>query len=136
MALPNVTINLENGNLGRIAQSDDGVAGLILTGAAVSDKLALNEVYLINSSRDIARLGITAENNPLAHKELTAFYTETGDGAELYLLVVSEATLLSQMCSIEEGSPPKAASAWSASTVCRPTSTAPTPPIRASTRMP
>ena len=99
MALPNVTINLENGNLGRIAQSDDGVAGLILTGAAVSDKLALNEVYLINSSRDIARLGITAENNPLAHKELTAFYTETGDGAELYLLVVSEATLLSQMCS-------------------------------------
>ena len=46
MALPNVTINLENGNLGRIAQSDDGVAGLILTGAAVSDKLALNEVYL------------------------------------------------------------------------------------------
>lgn len=44
MALPNVTINLENGNLGRIAQSDDGVAGLILTGAAVSDKLALNEV--------------------------------------------------------------------------------------------
>ena len=107
MALPNVTINLENGNLGRIAQSDDGVAGLILTGAAVSDKLALNEVYLINSSRDIARLGITAENNPLAHKELTAFYTETGDGAELYLLVVSEATLLSQMCSIEEGSPLK-----------------------------
>lgn len=78
MALPNVTINLENGNLGRIAQSDDGVAGLILTGAAVSDKLALNEVYLINSSRDIARLGITAENNPLAHKELTALLY--GDG--------------------------------------------------------
>ena len=49
MALPNVTINLENGNLGRIAQSDDGGAGLILTGAAVSDKLALSEVYLINS---------------------------------------------------------------------------------------
>lgn len=107
MALPNVTIKLENGNLGRVAQSDDGVAGLILTGAAVADKLALNEVYLINSSRDIARLGITAENNPLAHKELTAFYTETGDGAELYLLVVSEATLLSQMCSLEEGSPLK-----------------------------
>lgn len=51
MALPNVTINLENGNLGRIAQSDDGVAGLILTGAAVSDKLALNEVYLIKIGR-------------------------------------------------------------------------------------
>ena len=73
MALPNVTINLEDGNLGRIAQSDDGVAGLILTGAAVAGKLELNRVYLINSTRDIAKLGITAENNPLAHKDLTAF---------------------------------------------------------------
>ena len=105
MALPNVTINLENGNLGRIAQSDDGVAGLILTGAAVAGKLELNRVYLINSTRDIAKLGITAENNPLAHKDLTAFITETGDGAELYLLVMAQATLLSQMCSIEDGSP-------------------------------
>lgn len=105
MALPNVTINLENGNLGRVAQSDDGVAGLILTGTAVADKLELNRVYLINSSRDIARLGITAENNPLAHKELTAFFTQTGDGAELYLLIVAQATLLAQMCSVEEGSP-------------------------------
>lgn len=105
MALPNVTINLENGNLGRAAQSDDGVAGLILTGEAVADKLALNQVYLINSTRDIARLGITAENNPLAHKELTAFFAQTGDGAELYLLVVAQATLLSQMCAAEEGSP-------------------------------
>ena len=101
MALPNVTINLENGNLGRIAQSDDGVAGLILTGAAVAGKLELNRVYLINSTRDIAKLGITAENNPLAHKDLTAFFTETGDGAELYLLVMAQATLLSQMCSID-----------------------------------
>ncbi len=92
MALPNVTINLENGNLGRIAQSDDGVAGLILTGAAVAGKLELNRVYLINSTRDIAKLGITAENNPLAHKDLTAFFTETGDGAELYLLVMAQAT--------------------------------------------
>lgn len=105
--LPNVIINLENGSLGRVAQSDDGVAGLILTGTAVTDKLALNQVYLINSTRDVTRLGITAANNPLAHKELTAFFTQTGDGAELYLLVVSQATLLSQMCSVEEGSPLK-----------------------------
>lgn len=107
MSLPNVIINLENGNLGRVAQSDDGVAGLILTGAAVADKLELNRAYLINSTRDISRLGITAENNPLVHKDLTAFFKETGDGAALYLLVVAQATLLSQMCSIEDGSPLK-----------------------------
>ncbi len=107
MALPNVTINLENGNLGRVALSDDGVAGMILTGVAVPDKLALNQVYLISSTRDITKLGITAADNPLVYKELMAFFTATGDGAELYLLVVAEATLLSQMCSIEESSPLK-----------------------------
>lgn len=105
MALSNVTINLENGNLGRIAQSDDGVAGLIVTGAAVSGKLELGRVYPVNSVRGIAQLGITAENNPLAHKELTAFFTQTGDGAELYLLVVAPATTLTAMCAVEEQSP-------------------------------
>lgn len=97
MALPNIHIQLQNGGLGRIAQSDDGVAGLILTGSAVAGKLELNKVYMLNSSRDLTTLGITAENNPLAYKDLMAFYTETGDGAELYLLVTAAATTLSQM---------------------------------------
>ncbi len=105
MALPTVTINLQNGGLGRVAQSDDGVAGLILTGAAVAGKLELNTVYQLSSPRDLTKYGITAENNPLAYKELTAFYAEAGDGAELYLLIVSSATTLTQMCGSEDGSP-------------------------------
>lgn len=104
MALPNVIINLQNGGLGRVAQSDDGVAGLILTGAAVAGKLELNTVYQLSSLRDLTKYGITAESNPLAYKELAAFYTEAGDGAELHLLVVSEATTLTQMCGNEETS--------------------------------
>ena len=104
MALPNVIINLQNGGLGRVALGDDGVAGLILTGKAVADKLELNTVYQISSPRDLTKYGITVENNPLAYKELTAFYTEAGGGAELYLLLVSEATTLTQMCSSEDGS--------------------------------
>lgn len=105
MALPNVIINLQNGSLGRVAQSDDGVAGLILTGTAVADKLELNRVYQLSSLRDLTKYGITVENNPLAYKELTAFYTEAGDGAELYLLIVSAATTLTQMCGSEADSP-------------------------------
>lgn len=105
MALPNVIINLRNGGLGRVAQSDDGVAGLILTGTAVSGKLELDTVYPFSSLRDLTKYGITAENNPLAYKELTAFYTEAGDGAELYLLLVSAASTLTQMCGSEADSP-------------------------------
>lgn len=104
MALANVNIKLENGALGRVATNADGVAGLILTGAAVVGKLDLNKVYQLTSTRDLVTLGITAEDNALLYKELTAFYAQTGDGAELYLLVVSEATTLTQMCSVDVAS--------------------------------
>lgn len=107
MGMGNVNIRLENGALGRVASTDDGVAGLILTGKAVPDKLELNRVYLFNSTRDLTTYGITEAENPLLYKEVAAFYEQAGDGAELYVLVVSEATTLTQMCSSEDGSPLK-----------------------------
>lgn len=105
MNLPNVNIVIGNGNMGNISLSDDGIAGLILTGAAVANKLELNKVYVLGSTLELAKLGITAETNPLAHKEITAFYNIAGEGAELHLLVVGEATTLTQMCSQDADSP-------------------------------
>lgn len=105
MNLPNVNIVIGNGNMGNISLSDDGIAGLILTGAAVANKLELNKVYVLGSTLELAKLGITEETNPLAHKEITAFYRTAGEGAELHLLVVDEATTLTQMCSEDAASP-------------------------------
>ena len=105
MSLPQIKINLLNGALGRVAQTSDGIAGLVLTGAAVAGKLELNKVYLLSSTRDLTTLGINAETNPLAYKEVTAFYAKAGDGAELYLLIVAAATTLTQMCAVADGSP-------------------------------
>nr|DAO56098.1 MAG TPA: tail sheath protein [Caudoviricetes sp.] len=105
MSLPNVNITLGNGNIGTVTLSDDGIAGLILTGSAVEGKLALNKVYVLSSSNDLSKLGIDKESNPLVYKDVSAFYTTAGDGAELHLLVVSEATTLTQICSAEAGSP-------------------------------
>lgn len=107
MPLPNIKIKLENGALGQVAATADGVAGLILTGTAVQDKVALNKVIQLSSTRDLKTLGITADNNPLVYKDVTAFYEQAGDGAELYLVIVPEATTLTQMCSAEDGSPLK-----------------------------
>lgn len=107
MALSNVNITLANGALGRVAATANGVAGMILTGTAVTGKLELNKVYQLSSTRDLATLGITTENNPLASKDVNAFFSQAGDGSELYLLVVEEATTLTQMCSVEAGSPLK-----------------------------
>ncbi|MEG1763346.1 MAG: DUF2586 family protein [Bacteroidales bacterium] len=105
MALPGVYITLGNGGLGQSASYDDGVAGLILTGAAITGKLELNKHYLLGSTKDLITLGISSENNPLIDKEVKAFYAQSGEGAELHLLVVSEATTLTAMCDPVSTSP-------------------------------
>lgn len=107
MSLPNVKINLGNGYIGAVTLSDDGISGLILTGNEVSDTLVLNKVYVLSATSDLKTLGVTEENNPLVYKDVNAFYASAGDGAELHLLVVSEATTLTAICSMEADSPLK-----------------------------
>ena len=104
MSLPNVVIELGNGNLGQVAATTDGVAGIILTGTAVADKLEYNKHYLLGSTAGLEVLGVTKENNPLIEKEVAAFYAEAGEGAELHLVVVSEATTLESMCDTVQSS--------------------------------
>lgn len=105
MPLPGLHITIANGALGRVAATADGVAGLILTGQAVEGKLEYNRVYQLSSPRDLTALGITQENNPLAYKDVNAFYAQAGDGAELYILVVSSASTLTQICGTADGTP-------------------------------
>lgn len=105
MSLPAVKVIVGNGGLGRTAITEDGVAGLIVTGKAVSGKLELNKPYTLTSTRDMVALGITAENNFLAYKDITAFYAAAGEGSELHLAVVAEATTLTSMCTLEPASP-------------------------------
>lgn len=95
--LPGVKITIGNGGLGRVAASADGIAGLLLTGTAVDGKLTLNKHYQLSGTQDLIALGVTAENNPLVNHEVRSFYAQAGEGAELHLLVVSTATLLSDM---------------------------------------
>ena len=102
--LPGVYIKLENDALGRVSASSDGVAGMILSGKAVSGKFTLNAVYQFSSTRDLTTHGVTEENNELIYKDVLSFYEQAGDGAELYLIAVTDAMLLQEMCSMEEGS--------------------------------
>lgn len=107
--LPGVSIELGSGGLGRVAATADGVAGLLLTGAAVTidgkTKFELNRHYQLSTTKDLATLGITAENNPIIDHEVRSFYAQVGEGAELHLLAASEATLLTTMCDPGADSP-------------------------------
>ena len=42
-----MNITLGNGNIGTVTLSDDGISGLILSGKAVNDTLALDKVYVL-----------------------------------------------------------------------------------------
>ncbi len=106
MSLPNVIIELGNGNLGQVSATDDGIAGLILTGSS-TDNLELNEIYVLGSFKELEELGVTSENNPLVYKDVKSFYQQAGEGSELHLIVVSDATTLSDMCDITDDAPLK-----------------------------
>jgi hypothetical protein len=98
MSLPKVKVSLLNGQLGGVDATADGVAGLVLSGTAVAEKIALNEAHVLYGVRDIETLGITSENNPLAFDEISAFFSKAGEGAELWIVLYSEATTLASLC--------------------------------------
>lgn len=97
MGLPGVKIEIANGQLGRVVAVADATAGLVITGAAEGD-LTLSAPVQLFSFDDLTALGVTQENNPMAFKDVKAFYDLAGAGAELWLMVVSGVVLLTDMC--------------------------------------
>lgn len=91
MALPGVLINVENGALGRITATADGVAGLIVVGMAKTN-LPLYAPKQIFGLADAEALGITAAADVIdkvdTWRQIKEFYDEAGEGAELWLMTV------------------------------------------------
>jgi hypothetical protein len=100
MGLPKVAITLGNGNLGARIATDDGVAGLVLTGAATAS-LALNTPKVIFSLSEAQDLDILAAgSNASAHRHIKEFYDLAGEGAELYIMIVPDTVTLTQMADL------------------------------------
>jgi hypothetical protein len=100
MALPRVKITFANGALGTIAQSADGVVGLLCTAEAVGDTFALQKAYTLRNLDALADLGITAETtglNAFLHKQVKEFFAEAGNGAELWLMGFPQTVTQSEM---------------------------------------
>ena len=99
--LPRVKINFENGALGSVAPSEDGVIGLIVTGYAVTKFFELDKPYLLTSYADLIKLNITSEvNDPnkLIDKCVREIYDEAPNGTKVWLMGVSNITSLTDMC--------------------------------------
>lgn len=93
-----LNIQRSNGNLGRVNPVDDACICLLTSGTAVADKIALAEPKQIFDLNGLADLGITEANNAVMYRDVTDFYGLTGEGAELNIMLVSDATTLESIC--------------------------------------
>lgn len=95
MALPNINIQLTNGALGLVAPGEDGVVGIVFNGLAASG-LALGVPKQGFGLDEFEAVGIDAAydttNSVKVHRQIREFYDAAGDGAELWVMLVSQAT--------------------------------------------
>ncbi len=101
--LPNVRITQSNGNLGILAQSDDSISGIIVSGVAVSGQFALGDLIgPFTSIEEVEAVGINAAydttNTCNAHKQIADFYEEAPRGTKLYVMVVAKTVTMAQIC--------------------------------------
>lgn len=101
--LPHVKINFENGRLGSVAPSADCVVGLVCNTVGVDGKLTLEKPYILYRTEGLEDLGVTSAINDVnAHlyKVVKDFYSQAGDGAELWLLPVASGKKQSEVLEI------------------------------------
>jgi hypothetical protein len=91
-----VNITLANGQLGATLQTNDGIAGIVLTGTTEGAYTAGTPI-LVTSMADVANAGITSTGNSFAIKQLQEFYDQAGTGAQLYLMLAPATMTVAQM---------------------------------------
>lgn len=102
MAKPNVNIGFENGNLGVVATSPDGICSIVAS-AVANGTFALNTVYTVFSLKEAETLGIIGGvSNYELHKTIKEFYAEAGDGTELWIYGVAKTRTLDQLVADSE----------------------------------
>ncbi len=104
MPLPAVTVNIQGGSLGRVANLADGVACLIVSGVAVSGLIVLDTPYRVFTTQEVNALGIDAAydtaNTTNAWKHISDFYQEAGEGQELWIVVRSNTQTMAQSAAL------------------------------------
>lgn len=94
MGLPKVIFNIATAGLALATANIQKVPGLVITGNTVADKITIGESLQVFSLTEAENNGITLADNPFAYKHVKAFYDYAGKGAELWLMLISDATTM------------------------------------------
>ncbi|MBS7234152.1 hypothetical protein KHA90_24425 [Flavobacterium psychroterrae] len=100
MGKPNVNVSFENGNLGIVATSPDGIC-VIVSSAVSNSGFALNKAYTVYSLEEAETLGIipSVAGNYELHKTIKEFYAEAGTGTELWIYGLAKTKTLDELIS-------------------------------------
>lgn len=105
MALPKINITLSNGALGLAIPTNDALSGMILQGPEPSG-VSLLTPKLLTSVEDAEALGIDADydtdNSVAAYKAIKEFYDSALNGAQLWIMVVSQAVSMTDAFDVTE----------------------------------
>lgn len=101
--LPRVKITFLNGQLGTVAESQDGLMLLVTGGAVVSSTFALGTPYLIYRLAGLEDLGVTEENNSGLYKMVKEFYDEAEEGTPVYVMAVTPTEKFTALCDKDSG---------------------------------
>jgi hypothetical protein len=103
MGRPNVSIAFENGNIGSVTTSPDGVC-VIVASAVANGGFALSTPYTVYSLAEAESLGIipTIAGNYELHKTIKEFYAEAGNGTELWIYGVAKTKTLDELIAASE----------------------------------
>ena len=103
MSLPEVVINIKNGNLGGGKELADGIAGIIVSGdAAPSADWALGKAKQFFSISEVKDAGLDSQydtdNTTNAFKQVADFFAVAGDGAEIWVMLVPKTETMEDIC--------------------------------------
>ena len=101
--LPRIKIQFMNGQLGTVGESPDGLFALVCGALAVTKKLALDKAYTLHSFDELAKLGVTQENNARLYKHVKEFYDEVEEGTKLVIFPVDKAKTFTELLDKDTG---------------------------------
>jgi len=95
--LPRIKIEYQNGQLGTVGDSPDGLFAMVCGATAVSGTFELNKAYSVRSVEELLSLGVTSEKSPRLWKHVSDFYDEAASGTELVVMGVSKTSSLTSL---------------------------------------
>lgn len=97
MSLPNIEINLGNGQIGTVAENQDRTSVVLCGASPVADTFELETAYTVKGMADVANLGIVDSiDNRKLYKFLKEFYQEAGEGTKLWIYAFDKDKLVSE----------------------------------------